>query len=110
MRRIATAIVFAATVGIAAQQRAPEIESITVRDMKADLTFLASDSMAGRLTDTPQNAMAADGIASRFERMGLKPIGDSGTYYLKYTLATATLGEGNHGRIGAVGTDWYPTR
>ena len=110
MRRIATAIVLLATVGLAAQQRAPEIESITARDMKADLTFLASDSMAGRLTDTPQNAMAAEWIASRFERMGLKPIGDNGTYYQKYTLATATLGEGNQGRLGAFGTDWYPTR
>jgi Peptidase family M28/PA domain len=110
MRRIATAIIFAATVGLAAQERAPEIESITARDMKADLTFLASDSMAGRLTDTPQNAMAAEWIASRFERLGLKPIGDNGSYYQKYTLATATLGEGNQGRIGAFGTDWYPTR
>ena len=110
MRRTATAIVLFATVGVAAQQRAPEIDSITARDMKADLTFLASDSMAGRLTDTPQNAMAAEWIASRFERMGLKPIGDNGTYYQKYTLATATLGEGNQGRLGAFGTDWYPTR
>ena len=103
-------VVAVLTVGIAAQQRAPEIESITARDMKADLTFLASDSMGGRLTDTPQNGMAAEWIKSRFERMGLKPIGDNGTYYQTYTLATATLGDGNQGRIGAFGTDWYPTR
>ena len=110
MRRFAAVTVLLATVSLGAQQRAPEIESITARDMRADLTFLASDSMAGRLTDTPQNAMAAEWIASRFERMGLKPVGDNGTYYQKYTLATATLGEGNQGRIGAFGTDWYPTR
>ena len=110
MHRIVPGIIIVAAIGLAPQQRAPEIESITARDMKADLTFLASDSMAGRLTDTPQNAMAAEWIASRFERMGLKPIGDNGTYYQKYTLATATLGEGNRGRIGAFGTDWYPTR
>ena len=108
--RIAITLALAATAAIGAQQRAPEIESITARDMKADLTFLASDSMGGRLTDTPQNAMAAEWIASRFERMGLKPVGDNGTYYQKYTLATATLGEGNQGRLGAFGTDWYPTR
>ena len=110
MRLITIVLVLFAVAGAAAQQRAPEIESITARDMKADLTFLASDSMAGRLTDTPQNAMAAEWIMSRFERMGLKPIGDNGTYYQKYTLATATLGEGNQGRLGAFGTDWYPTR
>ena len=108
MRRILLFILAAGT--LSAQQRAPEIDSITARDMKADLTFLASDSMAGRLTDTPQNAMAAEWIKSRFERMGLKPVGDNGTYYQKYTLATATLGEGNAGRIGSFGTDWYPTR
>ncbi len=110
MRRLTTVVALLVTASLGAQQRAPEIESITARDMKADLTFLASDSMAGRLTDTPQNAMAAEWIASRFERMGLKPIGDNGTYYQQYTLATATLGEGNQGRIGAFGTDWYPTR
>jgi hypothetical protein len=110
MRRLAIILTLCLTAAVGAQQRAPEIESITVRDMKADLTFLASDSMAGRLTDTPQNKMAAEWVASRFERMGLKPIADGGTYYQKYTLATATLGEGNQGRVGTFGTDWYPTR
>jgi hypothetical protein len=110
MRRIAIVFAFFLAAVLDAQQRAPEIESITRRDMKADLTFLASDRMGGRLTDTPQNALAAEWVASRFERMALKPIGDNGTYYQHYTLATAALGEGNQGRIGAFGTDWYPTR
>jgi len=95
---------------VLAQQRAPEIDSITQRDMKADLTFLASDAMGGRLTDTPQNAAAAEWVASRFARLGLKPIGDGGTYFQTYTLATATLGEGNTSSLGAMGTDWYPVR
>src|SRR5215207_7226725 len=102
----ATLVLIALTLG--AQQRAPEIESITQRDMKADLTFLASDAMGGRLTDTPQNAAAAEWLASRFARLGLKPIGDAGTYFQKYTLATATLGEANASSVGAIGTDWYP--
>lgn len=110
MRRIAAVVILLAAAGAAAQQRAPEIESIAARDMRADLTFLASDGMAGRLTDTPQNKMAAEWIASRFERMGLKPIGDSGSYYQKYTLATAALGEGNKLSDAAFGTDWYPAR
>jgi hypothetical protein len=109
MRRVLMILICVFVAALSARQRAPELESITVRDMKADLTFLASDSMAGRLTDTPQNAMAAEWIASRFERMGLKPIGDNGTYYQKYTLATATLGDRNKSDIGEFGTDWYPT-
>ncbi|MEO6214285.1 MAG: M28 family peptidase [Vicinamibacterales bacterium] len=111
MRRIAMPVVLLVTVTLGAQQgRAPEIESITQRDMRADLTFLASDGMAGRLTDTPQNAMAAEWVASRFARLGLKPIGDQGTYYQKYRLATATLGDGNKFGGGILGTDWYPVR
>ncbi|MGI8617910.1 MAG: hypothetical protein ACR2L6_02330, partial [Gemmatimonadaceae bacterium] len=68
MRRIATAAIVLAAVTLGAQQRAPEIESITQRDMKADLIFLASDAMGGRLTATPQNAIAAEWVASRFAR------------------------------------------
>ncbi|MEO5895282.1 MAG: M28 family peptidase [Vicinamibacterales bacterium] len=110
MRRSVYVASLLVAVSLAAQGRAPEIESITQRDMKADLTFLASDAMAGRLTDTPQNAIAAEWVASRFARLGLKPIGDDGTYYQKYTLATATMGEGNKFSAGAPGTDWYPVR
>ena len=110
MRRTAAVLALVMTAVLGAQQRAPEIESITARDMKADLTFLASDSMAGRLTDTPQNALAAEWIASRFERMGLKPIGNDGTYYQKYTLATSSLGEGNQINVGILLNDWYPAR
>lgn len=111
MRRMVTiALILMSVAAAAQQQRAPEIESITQRDMKADLTFLASDRMAGRLTDTPQNAMAAEWIASRFERLGLKPVGDDGTYYQKFTLATAALGPDNRSSLGELGRDWYPAR
>ena len=111
MRRTLPIVLVLLTVVSSGQtQRAPEIDSITQRDMRADLTFLASDGLGGRLTDTPGNTIAAEWIASRFERLGLKPIGDSATYYQKYTLATATLGEGNRINAGTFLTDWYPTR
>src|SRR5512134_2543610 len=110
MHRIVPGIIIVAAIGLAPQQRAPEIESITARDMKADLTFLASDLMGGRLTDTPQNAMAAEWIASRFERLGLKPVGDGGSYYQAFTLATAALAAGNQSNLGTLMSDWYPAR
>ena len=95
MRRawIPAMVVAAAT--LTAQQRAPEIESIKQEEMKADLFFLASDSMRGRLTDTPENKLAAEWIASRFERLGLNPIGDGGTYFQKYNLMTSAAGADN---------------
>ena len=78
-----------------AQNRAPQNDSIRAADLRADLFFLAGDSLRGRLTDTEENRAAADFIKSRFERMGLKPAGPNGSYYQPYSLMTATLGEGN---------------
>ena len=80
---------------LTAQQRAPRNDSITQADLRADLFFLAGDSMRGRLTDTGENRAAADYIRSRFERMGLKPAGPNGAFFQPYNLMTATLGEGN---------------
>src|SRR5712691_220329 len=80
---------------LGAQTRAPQNESIRQSDLRADLFFLAGDSLRGRLTDTEENRAAADFIKSRFERLGLKPAGPNNSYYQPYNLMTATLGEGN---------------
>src|SRR5262249_20058503 len=58
-----------------AQERAPQNDSIRKEDLRADLFFLAGDSLRGRLTDTEENRAAADFIRSRFERLGLTPAG-----------------------------------
>src|SRR3954454_14324047 len=92
MRRpIAAVIVGLAFVPLAAQQRAPQNESIRQEDLRADLFFLAGDSLRGRLTDTEENRAAADFIRSRFERMGLKGAGANGSFFQPYNLMTATL-------------------
>lgn len=75
--------------------RAPHIESITADQLRADLFFLASDGMQGRLTATPANDLAADWVLARFQRLGLEPAGHAGTFDHRYELMTATLGEGN---------------
>src|ERR1043166_1661392 len=77
-----------------AETRAPQNESIRQEDLRADLFFLAGDSMRGRLTDTEENRAAADFIRSRFERMGLRPAGPNGSYFQNYNLMTATLAGG----------------
>jgi hypothetical protein len=112
-RRFAATILLAplaAFTMLRAQQPAPEIASIRQADMKADLFFLASDAMAGRLTDTPQNLVAAEWIASRFERLGLVPVGEGNSYFHKYELGVAALGSGNQLSGAAMPADWYPTR
>jgi hypothetical protein len=81
--------------GLAAQNRAPQNDSIRQEELRADLFFLAGDAMRGRLTDTDENRATADYLRSRFERMGLRPAGPNGSYFQPYNLMTATLGDGN---------------
>ncbi|MBW8861271.1 MAG: hypothetical protein JF601_02725 [Acidobacteria bacterium] len=78
-------------VPLAAQQPAPHNDSIRQEDLRADLFFVAGDSMLGRLTDTEENRATADYIRSRFERMGLKPAAPNGSYFQNDDLMTATL-------------------
>ena len=102
----------------AAQEPAPLIESIRADQLRADLFFLAGDALRGRLTDTHENVIAGEWIASRFQRLGLlAPV--SGSYIQPYNLMTATLGTGNRlavrGTGGVVleplaGQSYYPHR
>src|SRR2546421_12116231 len=78
---------------VAAATLAPQNESIRQEDLRADLFFLAGDSLRGRLTDTEENRAAADFIKSRFERMGLKGAGPSGSFFQPYNLMKATPGD-----------------
>jgi hypothetical protein len=78
-----------------AEPSAPRNDSIRQSDMKADLFFLAGDGFRGRLTASPENDLASQFIASRFQRMGLKAIGVDGTYFQPFRLATATAGPSN---------------
>jgi hypothetical protein len=80
------AILLVVAAPVAQSARAPQIESITSAEMRPDLFFLASDALRGRLTDTPENAISADWVASRFERLGLKPGGQQGTFDHRYQL------------------------
>jgi hypothetical protein len=74
---------------------APGNDSICQQDLKADLFFLAGDGFRGRLTASPENDLASEFIASRFERLGLKRMGTDGSYFQRFHLSTATLGQSN---------------
>jgi hypothetical protein len=49
-------------------------------DLKADVSFLASDALQGRGTPSPGLDMAAEYIAAQFRRAGLEPVGDDGYF------------------------------
>ncbi|MFN3386961.1 MAG: M20/M25/M40 family metallo-hydrolase [Candidatus Thermochlorobacter sp.] len=61
----------------------------------AHLRFLSSDELEGRETAKRGQKIAARYIASHFERLGLKPLGDSGTYFQKFFVRERRLGSSN---------------
>jgi hypothetical protein len=114
-----TALVCGMSLAALAQSAAPFNDSIRVADLRADLFFLAGDGFKGRLVGTPENALAADWVRSRFERAGLKPGAANGSFVQQTQLMVATLGEGNRLDVSfADGTtlslrneqDFYPQR
>jgi len=54
--------------------------------LKEDITFLASDSLAGRETGTPEELIAAKYLQNRMEGLGLLPKGNAGTYFQTFTF------------------------
>jgi len=94
------------------------IESIRQDDLRADLYFLASDSMNGRAAGTRDVAVATEFIKARFQRLGLTPAGPDGSYFQNFDMATFALGDGNSLAIDGVdsagprrrvpGQDYYP--
>ncbi len=57
---------------------------------RAHLQFLADDALEGRAPATRGGALAARYIASQFQRLGLEPAGDSGTYYHRVPIIALT--------------------
>src|SRR5438093_857877 len=88
--RYRLALLLAALPGLAAAQRqrpaARGAASITIADVQRRIAIIADDSMLGRATPSPQLDAVAAYVAGEFQRFGLKPGGDSGTYFQHYPL------------------------
>ncbi len=95
MKRACFAVILCLASPLAAQTAAPGNDAIRKDRLKADLFFLASDELKGRLTEYPENRIAALFIRSRFERLGLKPMGPEESYFQPYVLSKASLGDTN---------------
>lgn len=68
-------------------------QSITGNDLSAHLHFLASPELEGRETTFRGQKVAARYIASVFQKLGLKPIGDKGTYFQHFDLEVTRISE-----------------
>jgi hypothetical protein len=59
----------------------PTTSAITANDLRTRLYQLADDSMSGRRVGELGNWKGTTYIAAEFKRLGLKPAGDSGTFF-----------------------------
>ena len=91
----------------------PTLAEITANDLRTRLYGFADDSMMGRRIGEPGNVLGTANIAAEFERLGLRPGGDGGTYFqdlpygpLGFDSASSRLLVG--GRAAAAGRDWIP--
>jgi hypothetical protein len=108
--RILAALVVAAVVAGSAVSAQ---ESIRAEDLRARLFALAHDSMMGREPGTAGNAKASDYVAAEFQRLGLTPRGENGTFF--QTLPFVRLHPHPSSVVEldglplALGTDYLPT-
>jgi hypothetical protein len=80
---------------LAAQDVKQAIDIIQPNDLKADLAFLASDDLKGRNAGSAEDHIATDYIATEFMRLGIKPVGDNGTYFQNMEIDTGDVDAGH---------------
>src|SRR6266571_9123249 len=61
--------------------------SITARDLKKHLSFLASDELGGRYTLSPSNRIAARYLASQLESFGYRGAAHGHSFFQKVPLS-----------------------
>ena len=67
---------------------------ISAENIRENITFLASDSLKGRNTPSPELDMAGEFIAEKFKQYGVKPV--NGSYFQKVEFVKIDLGDENH--------------
>ena len=92
----------------------PTVAAITANDLRTRLYQFADDSMQGRRIGEKGNAKGTDYIAREFKRFGLKPAGDSGTYFQSLPFGPTQFDSSASslqisGSALAAKRDWIPT-
>jgi Zn-dependent M28 family amino/carboxypeptidase len=89
------------------------VDTISAEQIRAYLTFIASDEMEGR--DTPSRGLdlTAKFLAMNLTRWGFKPAGDAGSFFQRIDLRRDRTDSGQtkvelNGRILTTGTDYLP--
>jgi hypothetical protein len=91
----------------------PTVSAITANDLRTRLYQFADDSMSGRRVGELGNWKGTTYIANEFKKLGLRPAGDSGTFfqtlpygYTGFDSAAVRLVAGGNALVAR--TDWIP--
>jgi len=91
----------------------PTVAAITPGDLMTRLYIFADDSMEGRETGTRGHLKSTAYIANELRRLGLKPAGDSGTYFQNVPMIRRAFDEKSTITVGQTtlhgGTDFIAT-
>jgi hypothetical protein len=81
-----------ALAGEAAAQAPPAPDPAAIARFRSHVSFLSNDLLEGRETGTRGYDIAAAYVASQFERLGLRPGGERGSWYQPVAIRSSTLG------------------
>ena len=88
------------------------IKEISVKEIQRYTTTLAADDMEGRGTMQPGGEKAAKWLADEMKAIGLKPLGENGTYMQAVPVTETSIAPETtllfDGQSLALGTDWAP--
>ncbi len=70
----------------AISQKLRKADKEVVADLQTDIGFLSNDKLEGRRSGTAGETGASDYIKAAFEKAGLKPVGDSGTFLQRFEI------------------------
>lgn len=92
-------------------------DAIDLEDLQRHVERLASEAMGGRQTGSRGEKLATEYVAAYFERFGLEPAGDDGSYFQEFEfMAGVAAGDDNRlaARVGIrtlspeLDVDWRP--
>ncbi|WP_199610488.1 M28 family metallopeptidase [Flocculibacter collagenilyticus] len=89
-----TGIIFLAGCNESNHKHTPQTQNlpdVNANNIKAHLSFLASDDLEGRDVGSVGHNIASNYVASEFQQLGLTPAGDNDTYFQNVPLRKAYL-------------------
>lgn len=97
--------------GLSSAERALT-SNISVKSITEFTKALSADNMEGRGTMQPGGEKAARWIADRYKEMGLKPLGDNGTYFQQVKFRETAFDKNTAFKLGdkelKLGKEWGP--